>query len=237
MPRKSRNIVPTGWMHIIIRGINRENLFYDNEDYERFISTMKRYRRETHYELAAGCCMANHVHLLINPQNNTPGKILQKILVSYSAYYNKKYDRVGHVFQDRFRSEVIEDHRSLIIVARYIYRNPEKAGICKAKNYPYTYLPLNGAISELFASRQQFIEFLETDNSDRCLEYDSRSGYDDDEAKRILINVSGESNPQKIQGYEKQLRDRLLQKLKLEGLTIRQISRLTGINRNIVQRA
>jgi REP element-mobilizing transposase RayT len=237
MPRKSRNTALTEWMHIIIRGINRENLFYDKEDYERFISTMKRYRRETNYELAAGCCMSNHVHLLINPRNNTPGKLLQKILVSYSAYYNKKYDRVGHVFQDRFRSESINDYRTLVIVARYIYRNPEKAGICKAKEYPYTYLPLDGPLSEFFASQQQFTDFLETDNADRCLEYDSKSSYKDDEAIKIIINVSGENNPQNIQGYERKARDRILHKLKLEGLTVRQISRLTGLNRNIVQRA
>ena len=237
MPRKSRNTSLSEWMHIIIRGINRENLFYDKEDYERFISTMKRYRRETNYELLAGCCMSNHVHLLMNPKNNTPGKILKKILVSYSAYYNKKYDRVGHVFQDRFRSEPINASRSLIIVARYIYRNPEKAGICKAKDYPYTYLPLDGPLSEFFASRQQFVAFLETDNTDRCLEYDSKSGYSDDEAIKIIISVSGELNPQNIQGYERKLRDRIIQKLKLEGLTVRQISRLTGLNRNLVQRA
>ena len=237
MPRQIRNTGKTGWAHIIIRGINRENLFYDEEDYLRFVSTLTRFQRETGSELAAWCLMSNHVHLLMFVEDGSHAVMIKKLLVSYAAYYNKKYDRVGHVFQDRFRSEAINDEGYLLTVARYIYRNPQKAGICPARTYPYTYIQTDGILSGYFAAPEALFAYLETENADRCMEYDSSGAYSDSEALELLCEMNGSRNPQSVQSLEKAKRDELLRRLKEKGLTVRQISRLTGVNRNTVQRA
>ena len=237
MPRQVRQIGKTGWAHIIFRGINRENLFYDEEDFGRFMSSIARVQRETACEIAAYCLMANHVHLLMYDGNGAYGKIIKKMLVSYSIYFNRKYDRVGHVFQDRFRSEPIDDKRYLLTVARYIYQNPQKAGVCPAGNYPYTFIQTAGILSGYFSTPEELRVYLETGNNDKCLEYNSTRSYTDSEAEEILHALIGNQNPQCLQSYERKLRDEVIQQLKRKGLTVRQISRLTGINRNIVQRA
>ena len=237
MPRQRRDLGTTGWEHLILRGINRENIFYDAEDYARFFSTVSRFQKTCDFEIAVICCMSNHVHLLIYVENGAHAQLIKRITVSYAAYYNKKYDRVGHVFQDRFRSEPINDERYLLTVARYIYQNPKKAGICDAAEYPYTRLYTDGILSGYFSSSDELKTFLNEDSGDRCLEYDSTAGFDDADALKLMEAVSGSKNPQEIQSYERASRDEILRKLKAAGLTVRQISRLSGINRNIVQRA
>ena len=237
MPRQIRNLGTTGWEHIILRGINRENLFYDGEDYARFFSTLSRFQRETAFEIATVCLMSNHVHLLMFAENGVHAQIIKRISVSYAAYYNKKYDRVGHVFQDRFRSEPVNDERYLLTVARYIYQNPQKAGVSSAREYPYTKVQTDGVLSGYFDSAEELFTFLDAENEERCLEYDFSEKHNDAEALKLLTAVSGSANPQEIQKLDRASRDRALHQLKASGLTVRQLARLTGINRNIIQRA
>ncbi|MBR2836113.1 MAG: transposase [Coriobacteriales bacterium] len=237
MPRIARDIGKTGWAHVIVRGINRESLFYDEDDYKRFKTTIERYQKEIVFEIAAYCMMSNHVHLLLYVEDGSYAALLKKLLVSYAAYYNKKYSRVGPVFQDRFRSEPIDDERYLLTVARYIYRNPQKAGICLAKNYPYTFIQRDGILSGYFDTNEELTAFLETENCDICLEFESTDEHADTKALELIKTITKETNPQAIQSLEKNQRDQILVKLKEQGLSVRQISRLTGVNRNIVQRA
>ena len=237
MPRIARDIGKTGWAHVIVRGINRESLFYDEDDYKRFKTTIERYQKEIVFEIAAYCMMSNHVHLLLYVEDGSYAALLKKLLVSYAAYYNKKYSRVGPVFQDRFRSEPIDDERYLLTVARYIYRNPQKAGICLAKNYPYTFIQRDGILSGYFDTNEELTAFLETEICDICLEFESTDEHADTKALELIKTITKETNPQAIQSLEKNQRDQILVKLKEQGLSVRQISRLTGVNRNIVQRA
>ena len=237
MPRIARNMSTTGWAHVIVRGINRENLFYDEDDYKRFKTTIERYQKEISFEIAAYCMMSNHVHLLMYVEDGSYAALLKKLLVSYAAYYNKKYGRVGPVFQDRFKSEPIDDEQYLLTVARYIYLNPQKAGICLAKDYPYTFVQKDGILSGYFTTAEDLIAFLETENCDICLEYESTDELSDAKALELIKNITKETNPQVIQSLEKNQRNQILIKLKEQGLSVRQISRLTGVNRNIVQRA
>ena len=76
--------------------------------------------------------MENHVHLLLRDTKDQLDLVMKKIAGSYAYYFNHKYDRSGHLFQDRYGSEVVEDDAYLMTVIRYIHRNPEKAGIAKA---------------------------------------------------------------------------------------------------------
>ncbi|MBP2629001.1 MAG: transposase [Firmicutes bacterium] len=83
------------------------------------------------YEIYAYCLMDNHVHLLLCDTKDEISRTMKRICVSYVYYFNKKYKRIGHLFQDRYRSEVVEEDAYLLSVARYIHKNPLKAGMVK----------------------------------------------------------------------------------------------------------
>lgn len=139
MPRIARRKSGTGVYHLILRGVNGQTIFHDNEDGEKFLHTIKKYKEVSGYEIYAYCLMKNHAHLLIKEENEELGIAMRRIGASYVYWYNLKYDRRGHLFQDRFRSEPVEDQQYLLTVIRYIHHNPLKAGIVKdIKQYKWS---------------------------------------------------------------------------------------------------
>jgi len=115
--------------HIILRGINKQDIFHDAEDKMRLIETLIYYKNICEYEIYGYCLMDNHIHFLIKEVKETISQAIKRVGVSYVYWYNLKHQRNGHLFQDRFKSEKIEDDRYLLTVLRYIHQNPIKAGI------------------------------------------------------------------------------------------------------------
>ena len=118
MPRQSRKESGTGIYHVMLRGINHQSIFNDEEDYYHFIATLDRVRFRYDDEGApcgsnctyyAYCLMSNHVHLLIRERGESIGETIKRIASSYVFYYNHKYARDGHLFRDRFKSEPVND--------------------------------------------------------------------------------------------------------------------------------
>ena len=89
----------TGIYHIMLRGINRQTIFEDNEDMIRFLDTLARYKDDCLLELYSYCLMGNHVHLLMKTAEPI-SKIIKRICSSYVYWYNKRYERCGHLFQE-----------------------------------------------------------------------------------------------------------------------------------------
>ena len=116
-----------GIYHIMERGNERKAIFLDDADRGAFLSIVSRNRRKYEFRLYAYCLMDNHVHLLINSNGSDISQIMKSINVGYVIYFNRKYVRCGHLFQDRFRSEWIEDEPYLLEVSRYIHLNPVRA--------------------------------------------------------------------------------------------------------------
>ena len=132
MPRKPRESSGTGIYHVMLRGINRQDIFDDTEDYWTFIRMMS----EVPCYIYAYCLMPNHVHLLIAEKSLKVGEVVKSIASCYVLYYNKKYGRIGHLLQDRFKSEPCNDSGYFLTLFRYIHQNPVKAGLVKtAKDY------------------------------------------------------------------------------------------------------
>jgi REP element-mobilizing transposase RayT len=129
MPRTARIKGEFSTYHVIIRGNERKNIFLSDDDKTRFIDTLKRMKDKYNYKLEAYCLMDNHVHLLINDNGNDISKILKSISISYVYYFNYAYKRIGHLFQDRFKSELVDNNNYLMIVSAYIHNNPVKADI------------------------------------------------------------------------------------------------------------
>ncbi len=111
MPRAARVISESDIYHVMLRSINRMQLFYDDDDRHEFIERLIRYKERFKFSLLAWSLMGNHVHLLIKSQKADLSSIMKRLALSYSHYYRAKYDWQGYLFQDRYRSEPVEDDR------------------------------------------------------------------------------------------------------------------------------
>jgi REP element-mobilizing transposase RayT len=252
MPRTARIKSSTGTYHIIMRGINRHTIFFDDEDNQRFLSTLNEYKETCGYRIFAYCLMGNHLHLVIKVEQETLEQILRRLCGSFVYWYNKKYDRIGNLFQDRFRSEPIENDRSLLAVIRYIHQNPIKAGVAKdISEYNWSsyreYIGISHLadidfILEMLDSNrsksiEQFKTFNHETNKDEFLEGERKKLITDNEAMKIINKECGNNGLSVMYDSSIIICNRILKKLKDEGLSVRQIARLTGLNRGVIHNA
>lgn len=129
MPRQARIYSETGIYHIMLRGNEKRKIFLDDEDRKRFVYTLFEKASEEKSNIYAYCLMDNHVHLLLYEHSANIARLMKRINVSFVYYFNKKYKRVGHLFQDRYKSEIVDNEYYLLAAVRYIHNNPVKAGI------------------------------------------------------------------------------------------------------------
>ncbi len=231
----------------MLRGINRQNIFEDEEDKERFLQTLNRYQAVSEYIVYAYCLMPNHVHLLVKVGKENLDVALKRIAGSYVYWYNWKYKRSGHLFQDRFKSEPVEDDGYFITVLRYIHQNPVKAGLCKGvAEYQYSsysrYLKgsdwVDTALGLELIGAEQFVEFHNEYTNEICLDLEENDlRLTDHEAKEIIQRVSQCKNSTEFQGLDPAKRDMYLKLCRDEGISIRQLSRLTGVSVHIIRKA
>ncbi|WDV48294.1 transposase [Clostridiaceae bacterium M8S5] len=113
----------------MVRGNNKARVLKNGLEKRKFLEIIKRIKKEIEFDLLAYCIMDNHVHLLINISI-----VMKKINTMYAMYYDFKYDRVGHVFQNRYKSEPVEDDSYLLNLMRYIHNNPVKAKMVEHVN-------------------------------------------------------------------------------------------------------
>lgn len=248
MPRQARVKSESGIYHIMLRGINAQQIFEDEEDNEKFLEVLKDFKAMSEYKIFAYCLMGNHLHLLIKVGTEDLGKIFKRIGGRYVYWYNYKYLRRGHLFQDRYKSEPVEDDAYFLTVLRYIHQNPVQAGLCSTcVDYQYSsyhdYLkPEANQLTDVdfglgIINREQFIEFNNQHNDDKCLEVeDNNFRLTDIEAKKIIFNVSNCKNVAEFQKLELGQRDQFIKELKENGLSFRQICRLTGVSFGIVRK-
>lgn len=247
MPRMPRQKSESGIYHIMLRGINQQVIFEEDEDYFKFVETLQKYKAVSGYKVFAYCLMANHIHILLKVEKEDLDLIMKRIAGSYVYWYNWKYHRKGHLFQDRFRSEPIEDDLYFLTVLRYIHQNPIKAGFVKSiDDYRFSsyndyadeeseIVDFNFALSMM--KKEEFIAFNHEKNDDICLDINEQNfRLSDKEAIEIIKEVSNCNNATEFQLLEQKQRDIYIRKLKDKELSIRQISRLTGVSFAIVRK-
>ena len=245
MPRSARKKSESGIYHIMLRGINKQQIFEDKEDSERFLETLYKYKKQCEYEIYAYCLMGNHLHILLKEGKEDLTLMLKRIAGSYVYWYNWKYHRSGHLFQDRFKSEPVEDNAYFLTVLRYIHQNPIKAGLCKnVDEYEFSsyneYFNTNSLVDTDFCfgfiDREQFIEFNNEYTDDVCLEInENQLRLTDDDALTIIRKISKCKTMADFQRIDINKRNIYINKFYQSGLSIRQISRLTGISKKIVE--
>lgn len=140
MPRVARIIKDEGVFHVISRGNNKQWIFHDDKDFRKFLNILDLHKKSKPFHLYHYAILNNHFHLLLEPvPGQTITKIMQGVKLSYFYYYRKKYNYSGHLFQDRFKSILIEKDRHLLSCGAYIELNPVRAGITnKAEDYIYS---------------------------------------------------------------------------------------------------
>src|SRR5438128_641367 len=127
MPRKPRIEIGGGLYHVITRGNNRRTIFRSQADYLRFAAILAAQKTKLPFYLYGYCLMPNHVHLLIEMQHDPLSRIMQRVLTTYSQFHNRKYKKVGHLFQGRYKSILCQSDRYLAELVRYIHLNPVRA--------------------------------------------------------------------------------------------------------------
>ena len=140
MARGPRNYINMPFYHIMVQGINKEYIFNKVEDKRQYLKFINKAKDETDIYIVSYCIMDNHVHILVKEKSiEDLSRFMHKINTLYAIYYNKKYNRVGYVFRDRYKSQVIYSEKQLYTCINYIHNNPVKAGICKlASEYEYS---------------------------------------------------------------------------------------------------
>lgn len=231
----------------MLRGIDRQLIFEDSGDYFHFLDIVQECRKICCFQLFAYCLMGNHVHMLLKVQDESLETILKRIAGRYVYYYNVKYRRVGHLFQDRFKSEPVENNEYFLTVLRYIHQNPVKAKLCpKIDDYPYSsyveYFRDSSIVDIGFVlsmlSLDEFVRFNNEANSDQCLEIVNRPrrGVTDEQAKPIIEKTSRCKTITEFQALDEKKKERSIKKIYEKGVSIRQISRLTGTSKGIVEK-
>ncbi len=263
MPRSARMKSKTGIYHVMLRGINRQDIFEDEEDYMKMLSCLEGLveRRDEKGQLQpplctiyAYCLMSNHIHLLVRERDNNLSEIVKRIGVVYAYYFNKKYGRYGHLFQDRFKSESVETSAYFLTLLRYIHQNPLKAGISNSvEDYPWSswreYLsktlgnpPGMCDVQHVFSryDRTNLEELILLPIEDDCgiLDVDAEVGkkLSDEDLSSLLFQKYGIDHPLSLQNMEKIRRNEIINYLKSAGGGIRQLSRLTGLSLGLIQK-
>lgn len=124
MPRKAREKNSHSIYHVMCRSISEILLFKDDSDKDFYLHLLKRYTDRYRCSLYAYCLMDNHLHLHFDPRGFDISKFMHSVNTSYVRYFNKKYSRHGHVFQDRFESRILSTDEYNLAVSAYIHNNP-----------------------------------------------------------------------------------------------------------------
>lgn len=243
MPRTARRKSVNGIYHVMIRGADRRIIFGDDEDCRTFLNILCRIKEKHPFNLYACCLMGNHVHMLIREDHESLATIIKRLGVTYVAYYNQKYDLLGHLFQDRFRSEVVDSQAYLLDVLRYICQNPVKAGLSRTPE-EYRWLMCSGLRKDSLTDSleeytpltgKEMLSFLNEPCKEDHLD-ESISRLTDKMAVERLCKVCKCRNVQEIGGWPEEQRNEAIRAGRKAGISIRQLSRLTGISKTRIER-
>jgi len=263
MTRKLRSASDSGIYHVILRGVNRQDIFENEKDFLKFLSLMERLTSpvdETGRQIPpllvifAYCLMPNHVHLLVRER---PGLLISDAIKwisgTYAGYFNLKYEHVGHLFQDRFRSEVVNDWEYFLTLLRYIHQNPVAGGLVNdVRHYRWSswreYDPKMVCDVPMCATKSVFAkisfdaleELVDTplSKTQRILDFDSDTGHrvSDDRLREYIKAEFGMAEVSEVQHLEKTKRNEIIKRLLEFCRNVLQISRVTGISRGVIRR-
>lgn len=179
MPRGPRITFENAFYHVFNRGLNKQVIFADEQDYSKFLTLLQDLRITKKYDhtIYSYVLMPNHFHILIQTRKIPISKIMSSLLTSYSMYFNKKINRVGVLFQNRFKSKLCDRDSYFLGASRYIHLNPLKAGlVSNLSDYLWSSYQeiigqhkfniidketINQLVGETEKDKKRYLEFLE----------------------------------------------------------------------------
>lgn len=257
MPRHQRIRSRSGYYHIMLRGNERNYIFRGDEDKLRFMEILFEKKGMDKFYLQAFCLMSNHVHLLLREGAEDVATVMKRITVSYVRYFNNKYKRVGHLFQDRFRSEAVEQDTYLMALTRYIHRNPVKAGIVKSPE-DYKWSSYNCYLNDgsLFAKMldtdtilglfsenrnvaiKRYKTYMNEESYDTFIDLkEDAEVMDEEEARELFQRMMMDQKLESKSNGKTQIPDGMIKEFrKRTNLSARKIAAITGLNKDKVSK-
>lgn len=255
MSRQPRKFSYSQIYHIILKGIDSHDIFYDNNDKNFFLKQILTTKQTFNYIVYSYCLMSNHVHLVIKCKNELLSKAIQSLSIRYVSYFNKKYERTGHLFQGRFKSKSVENQKYFLELCRYVHRNPENAGIALTQNYEWSsykeYLGEAKIINKNILlhyfnnNLNDFVYYttntLDIDEVEDFVEYEIINKLNDAQLASIITQKFNLTNINQINLFFKTRNKVLLKEdfkkiSSINGTNITQIARVIRISRNVIQR-
>lgn len=260
MTRERRRISNSKIYHVIVKGIDSQDIFYDDQDRNYFLNQVLKLKEEFNYDIYSYCLMSNHIHMVIKCEKKFLSKMMQSLMIRYVYYFNRRYDRTGSLVQNRFKSKCVENQKYFLEVCRYIHRNPEKAGMAKTEKYKWSSYKeyvgeekiinkkvllhyFNNDISE-FVKYTTKLEFENEDieNIYDYAEYEIINRLSDTELMNLImkrfkisdkdafINFFNNKSKDELKSYIKIIRN-------IKGTCRNQVARVTRINRKLISDA
>lgn len=253
MPRKPRSLSSTGIYHTILRSVNQHLIFEEDSDYQKFLFILKDCKEKYSIDIYAYCLMDNHIHLLIKSAPETLSSFFQSLGTRFVQWYNNKYSRYGHLFQDRFYSQAVENESHFLSALVYIHNNPVKSNMCRHPS-EYRFSSFNAyygaknplvnvaAACDIIGSRDLLLRYF-ANNCDQNFgnlfadDYRVKKHFTtDDEALILFRKITHLNTLSEASALPRVQRNEFVRKLKDEGLTMKQIARLLDISTKTVSR-
>lgn len=259
MVRQLRKQSATGIHHVMLRGINRQTIFEDSEDYRVFIYYLRQIVRPKgeggrplppYATFYAYCLMTNHVHLLVREGTEGLSSVVKRIAAAYARYYNTKYQHYGHLFQDRFKSEPVDDSAYFFTLLRYIHQNPVAAGLSKdVASYGWSswgeyermgvgdgICSVRQVINRMPLEELRCLVFELLPKTTAILDFDNASKFrSDKDICDYLVSTYGLLDPSDIILYSRERMGEIIHYAREYGASIRQLARLTGISVGVIR--
>lgn len=167
MTNVARVWYPNAIYHITARGNRRNDIFKDEEDFQVYLTiiegSLEYFKNE--FEILCYCLMDNHVHLLLHTKEMHLKYFVSRVNSIYAKFFNKKYNYIGHLYQDRYFSEIIESDTQLIETSRYIHLNPVRANMVrKPEEYKWSsYSMYIGTREEKLINSEKILSYFKED--------------------------------------------------------------------------
>ncbi|MBI3384871.1 transposase [Candidatus Gottesmanbacteria bacterium] len=141
MPRSPRLVFNGAFYHVYNRGLNKQPIFLHDDDYQFFLDKLYKLKNKFDFSIYALVILPNHFHLSVQTRKISISQIMACLGTSYSMYFNRTYHHLGPIFQNRFKSIIIENDAYFLQLSQYIYLNPVRAGLTiNPLDYPYSSL-------------------------------------------------------------------------------------------------
>jgi len=247
MPRKARKNIDGRYFHIMVQGIDKEFIFSDDDSKGYYLTSLQRAQEKVDVKIIAFCIMGTHAHILVVVNDAEElARYFKRVNSDYAMYYNRIRKRIGYVFRDRYRSELITTKEYMAYCLAYIQNNPVKAGIVeRAEDYPYSsytnYLTGRGIVDFKEAAKyfdtspKSMKEIMSEMSPINWMEHKDREYEDKQEVLKRLLKKYHITSKESIKKQD------LARKMALEikersGASIREIAEMLELGRETLRR-